>query len=144
MEDYEQDFVLRMKGLVHAGPDFANLVKDALLETMGEAGSSVLLVGMDKATLEQPARFARELMRFFGAGSASVLKVVVTRASGSRRTAVERSSSGTLGVVLDEGEGPEARLGVGPIRQAYLHDHRMKDELDEYRERIAVSESDSR
>jgi hypothetical protein len=127
LEGYERDFVLKIKGLVREGPDFAALVKDVLLETAGEAGSSALLNVMDKATLEQPARFAQELSKFLGAGAASVLKIVVIRASGSRKSPAERSSGGTP---------------ANPaVRQWYLHDQRMKDELDEYRERIAQSES---
>jgi ubiquinone biosynthesis protein UbiJ len=141
LEDYERDFVLRIRGLVRTGPDFAELVKDALQETMGEAGSSVLLVGMDKAALGQPARFAQELSRFFGAGAASVLKMIVTRASERSKGPAERSPEGTLADVL--AEGPEARFGVAAVRQTYLHDHRIKDELDEYSERIAASDSDS-
>ena len=126
MEDYERDFVLKMRGLVREGPDFAALVKDTLLETTGEAGSSVLLSVMDKAALEQPARFARELSKLLGTGAASVLKIVAIRASGSRESPTERSPGGTPGIA---------------VRQWYLHDQRMKDELDEYRERIAQSES---
>ena len=110
MEDYERDFVLRMRGLVRAGPDFAGLVKDTLLETMGEAGSSVLLNGMDKAILEQPARFARELWKFFGAGAASVLKVVVIRASESRKSPTEKSSGGTPPNFLPEEKVPKQEL----------------------------------
>jgi hypothetical protein len=141
LEDYERDFVLKMRGLVRTGPDFAALAKDTLLETMGEAGSSVLLVGVDKATLGQPARFAQAMSRFFGAGATSVLKMIVSRASERSKGPAEVNPGGSLESAL--AEGPEARFGVAAIRQYYLHDQRTKDELDEYRERIANSDSDS-
>lgn len=51
----------------------------------------------------------------------------------------EKSSSGTPAKFAPEEALLEARPGTASVKQVCLHDTRMKDELEEYRERIANS-----
>jgi len=50
-----------------------------------------------------------------------------------------RSSRGTPANSANEVDS-KADSGNASVNQVYLHDHRMKDELEVYRERIANSE----
>jgi hypothetical protein len=59
---------------------------------------------------------------------------------GPEKSPIEKSSRGTPEDLAHEEEGLEAGFGNASVNQVYLHDHRMNDELEEYRERLAGSE----
>jgi hypothetical protein len=59
--------------------------------------------------------------------------------TGLERSPVEKSTTGTLADFAHE-EDTETSFGSVSVNRVYLHDHRTKDDLDQYRERIAGSE----
>lgn len=119
----------RINGLSISGPEFARLAKETLREIMGETASSVVLYGMSKIVLESPERFAQELSNVFGSGAIPILKAMVVGAMVRSEGPTDAESKGTVPevpAILEE------RYGIKAARQAYLHDHRMKDEMAEY------------
>lgn len=131
MEDYERSFIANMKELQKEGRDFSKLVRITLVDVMGEGPSSVLLSRLSGAVLPQPFLFARYMTRTFGAGAVSIFKAIESRAA----TGFE-----VIDILAGLGEPSPDERSVAGIKQTYLHDHRIKDELDEYRERLSEAD----
>jgi hypothetical protein len=139
MKDYERDFVFRIQRLAISGPDFASIVKETLRDTLGEAGSSVALHGVRKDVLERPDRLAEELSRIFGSGAIPILKTIVVSALVDTKESTKGESQPEFPMIPAT---IEERYGIRAVREVYLHDHRMKDEMDEYFENLDESKSD--
>jgi hypothetical protein len=139
MRDYERDFVFRIKCLAINGSDFARLARETLSQILGEGGSSVVLQGMKKEVLESPEKLARELSRFFSSGAIPILKAIVvggivdTKRSGGGEF---QNGISAIPAIIEE------RYGIIAVRRVYLHDHRVKDEMDEYFENLDESKPD--
>jgi len=138
MKDYERDFLFRINRLGISGPEFSSLAKETLREVMGEPGSSVVLYGMSKGDLESPERFAKELSTVFGGGAIPILKAIVVGALVGLEGQADPESRNTL---PDAATLLEERYGIMAEKQAYLHDHRMKDEMAEYFESLDEEQS---
>jgi hypothetical protein len=139
MKDYERDFVFRIQKLAISGSDFARIAKETLRDTLGEVGSSVVLHGVGKKVLERPEMLAEELSRFFGSGVIPILKTIVVSAMVDALESAKGQSQSKFPLIPAT---IEDRYGIRAVRRTYLHDHRVKDEMDEYFENLDESKSD--
>ena len=133
MKDYERDFLFRINGLAISGPVFARLARETLREIMGEAGSSVVLYGLNKNVLESPERLTQELSSIFGWGAIPILKALVVGAIAGPKGPDDAEFQGTLPEISAIFEDKQ---GLKPAKQTFLHDHRVKDEMAEYFESL--------
>ena len=77
MNEYEKVFLERIAELkIPPGPTFAKLAKAALEGEWGGEGDQ-LLVGIGQETLEDPRRFASELIKTYGDGAERYLLLIV-------------------------------------------------------------------
>jgi hypothetical protein len=139
MRDYEHDFVIRIKGLAISRSDFARITRETLRQILGEAGSSVVLDGMKKDVLKSPEKLAKELSSFFSTGAIPILKALVVGAIIDAQRPASGESQGEISVIPST---IEERYGISAVKRVYLHDHRVKDEMDEYFENLGKSKSD--
>jgi len=110
---------------------------------LGEAGSSVVLFGMKREVMENPESFARMLSGILESGAAPVFNALTEGALAyTKRRPKEQSAKDLLEKTLER--SPEEDLGAETVKQALLHDFRMRDEMQEYMERKAKEESEDR
>jgi len=107
---------------------------------LGEAGSSVVLFGMKREVIENPESFARTLSGILESGAAPVLKALTEGAMDYAKRTKEQSAKEMLEKNL--GLGPDEEFSAQAVKQALLHDFRIKDEMQEYMERKAKEESE--
>ena len=120
----EKVFVERIKSLRINGPYFAALTREALRQKFG-GGGDVLLDGIDQATLETPERFAAEMEKRFGSGSAQFYVTIVKLGESGLFRPSELLGLGSRDYPLIPSRG-------GP--HVPLHDHRIEDEEGNYAE----------
>ena len=137
MVGFEREFVHHIKKSPITGHEFGRLVKETLEETMGIAGSFVVLSAMEGTSVQNPVVVSRELSGLFGAGAESVLRAIAVRANEYLNQKMEERETAPFRDPRPQMAGPEERFGITPIKQVYLHDHRLKDDLDEYVERMS-------
>jgi hypothetical protein len=138
MENYQRSFIVNMKMLLNSGEDFNRIVRATLFDVLGEGPSSILLSGPNSAALATPSRFAEQMSKVFGPGAVSLFKAIEARAA---RGLENPESEGFTELMFKFSGGADERLGTDGVRLRPLHDMRIKDELEDYREENPSTDS---
>lgn len=133
--EFEDLFGAAVRALEDRGLDFPNHARQTLLEALGEASAETLFVLLGSDAFHDPRLFAEQVCGLLGAGSRVVCKLVVTNA-------VQEIKGGGLLQAVKEFESNSTRFGAIPETEEkekpiLLHDHRIPDELEEYREKLS-------
>ncbi len=135
MEKYEEEFLVRIHQLMAAGLDFEATVREALLETVGETPSGVLLNWLSAGSLQNPGSFVKDISRFFGQGAVSILNSIVVVAESlviqPPVQQAENPMSSLVVSIIASAEGSSQEESIPAKKAVYLHDHRIRDEWDE-------------
>jgi hypothetical protein len=138
LEEYQRSFIVNMKLLLKSGEDFNRIVRATLQDVLGPAPTSVLLSGAKSASFATPSRFAEQMSKVFGPGAVSIFKAIEARAAKGFEVP---ESEGFADLMSKFSVGTDERLGTTGVRLRPLHDNRIVDDLEEYREQISLTDA---
>lgn len=125
----EDLFVLGMEELIRAGLEFDDVARATLRDVLGESSVEVLFLTFGNLA-ENPLKFTQKLSIIFPKATVGIiLDLVAKRARATIASPRVLKDSKYDALMRKLGELP----GIKPQerKQALLHDHRVKDELDE-------------
>ena len=131
MDVREKEFVERMESLSRS--EFETVVRYTLRKVLGDTPSEVMLMTLSGRALREPRVFVKALTELFGSGAQAVylsIESYTDEALGRQREAMSREDPYSILAGAIERSGSQVRTEP-EVRQP-LHDHRVKDEFDEY------------
>jgi hypothetical protein len=130
MKDYEKSFVDKVSRFTASGIDFEVLAREAIIEKFGGAAGA-LFSDLRNGILKEPGLFAQEFSRKFGRGAIGFLEPIVKYAESGRYYENHADRSNLLEIIHQIGPpGSQSEWQ----RKTQLHDHRIKDEQENYAE----------
>ena len=132
MMDFPDLFGAAMNALMARGFDFPRRARQMLAEVLGPGSSETMEFLMGPDAIKNPRLFALRGSRFFGNGCLIVCKLIAAAAI------EEVGGSRDIEAVRDYELESARFLNVAQVvdggRQALLHDARVPDEMQQYRE----------
>ena len=132
--EYVQLFSAALHAFEGRGIEFEALARQTLADVIGGSSYEALMVMIGNEGVGDPEAFARRLMETLGDGAVAICNVIEAQA------AEEVPSARSIPAVA-RFEASAQRTGLdvlGPPRKkaTYLHDQRMRDEVEEYGRRL--------
>ncbi len=136
LDEYDSLFSFAMNELIAKGLDFKALVRQTLNEILGEIPFETLFIILGEERSRRPTLFVEAMHGYLGKSAPTVCNLIATRGA-------EMVPAGRLIPEVAAFEAVKRRFESSEVseskrrKEALLHDHRIPDELEEYRDRLA-------
>jgi hypothetical protein len=131
----QEDFVARIRLLMKSGLNFELVARETLHDLFGESPSAVLVSFLGKPGMSDPQLFVEKLGKMFQRTDLPVFELVLKRAEASLDSRQIQEATTYERVMTDLRSAKPESDESEDKNASYLHDHRKKDQVDEWQEK---------